>query len=167
MDARMRPVVLGLGWFSVALGLIQLVAPDVVARRVGMAGREGLLRAYGVRDLANGIGLLTTSHPAPWMWARVAGDALDVATLRTVAGRSADPGVSMAVLGAVMAADVACATALTRRAHEESSAPQARDYSDRSGLPQPPAQMRGAARADFETPADMQLPSALKPYTLH
>lgn len=41
------------------------------------------------------------------------------------------------------------------------------DYSDRSGLPGSPDSMRGAARADFEAPSDMQLPSALKPYTLH
>jgi hypothetical protein len=38
-----------------------------------------------------------------------------------------------------------------------------RDYSDRSGLPQPADAMRGAARADFAMPNDMATPAPLKP----
>jgi hypothetical protein len=41
---------------------------------------------------------------------------------------------------------------------------QARDYSDRRGMPRPPEAMRGAAN-DLEVPKDMRIPDALRPYT--
>jgi hypothetical protein len=163
MDSpNLHSVARGFGWFSIGLGLAEMLAPGVVGRVVGMAGRDAVVRAYGVREIVNGVGLLTARNPAPWMWSRVAGDALDAATVGTEAGRSPRAQVSMAVLAAVAAADLACAAALSRQSSEPSH-----DYSNRSGLPQAPDAMRGAARADFEMPGDMQLPSALKPYTLH
>ena len=39
-----------------------------------------------------------------------------------------------------------------------------RDYSDRRGLPLPPQEMRGAALLDFDMPADMRTPAAMRPY---
>ena len=39
----------GLGWFSVGLGLAECLMPRAVARAVGMAGRESVVRAYGLR----------------------------------------------------------------------------------------------------------------------
>jgi len=39
------------------------------------------------------------------------------------------------------------------------------DYGDRSGWPEPAAQMRGRARADANLPRDMQTPPALRPLT--
>ena len=38
-----------------------------------------------------------------------------------------------------------------------------RDYSDRSGLPRAVDDMRGAARADFDVPSDMDTPTLLRP----
>jgi uncharacterized membrane protein len=35
----------------------------------------------GARELANGIAILTRTRPSGWMWARVAGDAVDLALL--------------------------------------------------------------------------------------
>lgn len=46
-----------------------------------MHGQERLIRAYGVREIAKGVGILTSPNPTPWLWGRVAGDALDLATL--------------------------------------------------------------------------------------
>ena len=162
-----RRTALGLGWFSLALGAVELLMPRQVARAAGIAGLEHAVRAYGVRELVTGAGLLLAKNKAPWAWARVAGDALDLATLAAGARSGGAPfqaGAAMGVVAAVAAADIACARALSQ-AGQAAAAP--RDYSDRSGLPQPPAEMRGAARADFDMPQDMQLPSALRPYTLH
>lgn len=71
----------GLGWFSIALGAAELLAPRALGRALGMEDQVALIRAYGVRELATGIGILSQDDPTPWMWARVAGDALDLATL--------------------------------------------------------------------------------------
>ena len=62
----------------------------------------------------------------------------------------------------VAALDVGCATALGRI--ERRGKPQGRDYSDRRGMPLPPSAMRGAARKDFGTPADMTTPALLAPW---
>ncbi len=73
----------GLGWFSVALGLAELIAPDTLGRFLGTR-RAGLLRTYGLRELAAGIGLLSTEKLnalRPFLWSRVAGDAVDLASL--------------------------------------------------------------------------------------
>ncbi len=66
-----------LGWFSIALGLAELFAPRRVGRMVGVEGKPELLQAYGVREFLSGLGILAS----PWLWARVAGDAVDAATL--------------------------------------------------------------------------------------
>jgi len=74
----------GLGWFSVGLGLTQLIAPRALARVIGApdgARTRKLIRALGVRELTAGIGLLTQRRPARWLWARVAGDVIDLALL--------------------------------------------------------------------------------------
>jgi len=149
------------GWFSLALGATELLMPGPVARGTGLHGRHMLLRAYGVREIVTGIGLLTSRRPGLWMWARVVGDAVDAGTLARGRG-GVQSQVSLGIVAAVAAADIACAAALSRRPR----AAQARhDYSDRSGLPQPPSQMRGVARGDFEVPRDMQSRPRVRPYT--
>jgi uncharacterized membrane protein len=75
---------LGLGWFSVGLGLAQLVAPRQVAQLIGVDDDEQTclaMRALGVRELTCGIGLLSETRPAAWAWARVAGDVMDLMLL--------------------------------------------------------------------------------------
>jgi uncharacterized membrane protein len=64
----------------------------------------------GVRELTAGVGLLATERPVPWLWARVVGDALDLALLGvTLASRHTDQaraaGATAAVAG-VTALDV-------------------------------------------------------------
>ncbi len=46
-------------------------------------GREALVQAYGAREVATGAAILMSHDPTPWIWGRVAGDALDLATLAT------------------------------------------------------------------------------------
>ncbi|MBP0491860.1 hypothetical protein [Roseomonas indoligenes] len=70
-----------LGWFSIGLGAMEILGGRTLARRLGMTGRTGLFRAYGVREVANGVAILANPTSAPLLWARVGGDALDIATL--------------------------------------------------------------------------------------
>jgi hypothetical protein len=72
-----------LGWFAIGLGLAEILAPRALTRGLGMEGHEQIVRAYGVREIATGIGILSSTHPVPWIWGRVGGDALDIATLAT------------------------------------------------------------------------------------
>ncbi len=79
-----------LGWFSVGLGGAQLAAPGTVARLVGASGRgtsRRVMRAFGARELASGVGILIRPRPTAFLAARVAGDLLDTALLALLAAR--------------------------------------------------------------------------------
>ena len=82
---RARRVARGLGWFSIALGVTELAFARPIARSLGTPS-TGLIRAFGVREIAAGIGLLTQTRKGPWVWARIVGDILDVGVLGAVAG---------------------------------------------------------------------------------
>jgi hypothetical protein len=159
-DTVLRSAAKGLGVFSIALGVTELVAPRTLARFTGVHGREGLVRAYGLREIVNGIGLLTSNDPRPWLWGRVAGDALDLATLASGSRGARSNGAASALwmAAAIGVLDVACALL-----PDQKGTGAAIDYSDRVGLAGPPEQMRGAAR-DFEVPRDMRPPEALRAY---
>jgi hypothetical protein len=157
----------GLGWFSIGLGLLELTAARPLARGMGMRGQENLIRAYGMREIANGIGLLTARDRRPWMMGRLAGDALDVATLLANARHNRHPfGVALglaAVLG-VTVLDLVCTEALrTEEGDRVGSARATAAYAGRSGLPRGLGASRGAAR-DFEVPRDFRIPDPLRPW---
>lgn len=108
----------GLGWFSIGLGLYELLAPRHLARFLG-SDQTSLIQAYGVREIATGVGILSRRRPAEWVWGRVAGDALDLATLATGLDddnpRRRNVALAMAAVAGVTALDVLCATQLSRR----------------------------------------------------
>lgn len=116
-----------LGWFSVVAGLTALVAPRAVAGMLAVGGRgaSGLVvRLVGLRETATGVGILSSRRPAGWLWARVAGDVMDLALLG-VALRSPRPGRGRAgatalAVGGVTALDWLAARELSRR---DSAAP--------------------------------------------
>jgi uncharacterized membrane protein len=93
-----------LGWFSVGLGMAQLIAPGAVAQAVGLpqnSSSKRVLQAMGLRELATGLTVLARpGAPAP-LWARVAGDALDLSILGKAA---ADPEAQRARLALATAA---------------------------------------------------------------
>jgi hypothetical protein len=74
------------GWLSLGLGITQATVPERIGAALGMEDWSELIRAYGIRNAATGIGILAQRHPTPWLWARVAGDALDLVTLATRTG---------------------------------------------------------------------------------
>jgi hypothetical protein len=71
----------GLGWFSIGLGLTEVIAGRSLGRALGMEDKSWLLRAFGVREIATGVAILSLDQPKLGVWARVAGDALDLAAL--------------------------------------------------------------------------------------
>jgi hypothetical protein len=156
----------GLGLFSIALGIAEVAAPRALARALGMKGQEGLIAGYGVREIATGIGILASKDPTPWIWGRVAGDGLDLATLGTALEgnnpKKGNVGIAMAAVAGVTALDVYCAQTLSRESPHP--LPPMQDYSDRTGYPRGIEQSHGAAR-DFEVPSDFRTPEALRPYT--
>ena len=84
-----RSLAIALGWFSVALGAAEILAPRQVARLIGAPSRErttAALRAYGVRKIASGLAILSDPKEAKWLWSRAGGDALDLASLSAAAG---------------------------------------------------------------------------------
>lgn len=110
----------GLAWFSVSLGLAELLAPRLISRLVGGNGRySNLIRFYGARELLSGLMIFGQgSRPVAAVWSRVAGDAVDIATLAAAGAspRTNKGGVALAtasVLG-VTALDVYCARELSR-----------------------------------------------------
>lgn len=73
-----------LGWFSVALGLAQLAAPKLLAGGLGLRHGKGsrqTMRLLGLREVIAGVGILARPRPSGFLWARVAGDAMDLALL--------------------------------------------------------------------------------------
>jgi len=70
-----------LGWFSIGLGLAEVTAPRTVSRFLGIQHRPGLVRVLGVREITSGIGILISRQRGPWLWSRVAGDAIDLSLL--------------------------------------------------------------------------------------
>jgi hypothetical protein len=136
-----------LGWFSIGLGLAEALLPAAVSRASGIKGDERLVRGYGAREIANGVGILTAKDPTPWIWARVAGDVMDISTLAT-RGSVKGSALALIAVAGVAALDVACASKL--KSEKQRPRGPTRDYSDRSGLPESPDQMRGAARRELK-----------------
>jgi len=147
-DARAHGLARALGWVSIGLGVLELVRPREVARSAGMVAADPLVRGYGVRELATGAALLASARAEPWLWARVAGDVVDIATVS--AGLLNRPQAvrrgagALLTLVAVTAVDIACAAALGRERRLQQDR-QPIDFAQRSGFPRPAQQMRGVA----------------------
>lgn len=107
----------GLGWFSIGLGLAQLLAPRRLGKSIGLANdHSGLMRLIGLREVTAGVGILTQRNPSNWLWARVGGDLMDLALLGVAlsSGRSRVARVALAgaAVAGVTALDLKSGTAL-------------------------------------------------------
>jgi uncharacterized membrane protein len=138
------PVAKGVGVFSFALGIPQTLVPGPMNRMIGIeddAKSRRLMRAVGVRELAAGVAIFSDRRPTQWVWARVAGDAMDLALLGSaLRGRSTSAARTLAATGAVvgaLAADVVAVVRLSRAANGNGDAPAA-------GEPEPPVQVSAA-----------------------
>jgi len=113
-----------MGWFSIGLGAAEFLTPGLVSSLTGVRNKR-LLRLYGLREIVCGIGVLASEQPANWMWARLAGDAMDFTTLLEVLASGDESRMDEAVcslVGVIGAAitDAGCATALSAASSVES-----------------------------------------------
>jgi hypothetical protein len=152
-----------LGYFSIALGVAELLAPRAICNVIGLKSLQPVVRTYGAREIATGVAILASHDPTPWIWARVAGDVADIATVAigTQQHRAKRESASwaLAALAAVTALDVICANGLSAEKGHRDTAVE--DYGDRSGFPQGLNASVGAAR-DFRIPDDFRVPDLLR-----
>ena len=100
-----RTLGLLLGGLTVGLGLVEVLRGKSLARRMGVPQYSGVVRAYGVRELATAGALFAAPTAAAPVWARVAGDVLDLATLGAASQvRGADKGTIRAAVAFVSGA---------------------------------------------------------------
>lgn len=135
-----------LGWFGIALGVMEMMAPRNTARSLGLR-QPSLVRAYGAREI--GAGILTLSvDKGVGLWARVAGDALDIATLlpalRQDGRRRRRASRALVLVMGVTLLDLLAANIHAARHGRRSDA---RRYDDRSGFPKGRQSARGVAAA--------------------
>lgn len=104
-----RRIANGLGWFSLALGVTELVAAKPLARAFGMSPM--LIRGFGIREILAGVGILARQKKGAGVWARIGGDALDVLALGNAMRSSstrANAAIATALVAPVVALDVLC-----------------------------------------------------------
>lgn len=102
----------GLGWFSIALGAAEIAAAGPIARALGLPPAAAwLIRGFGLREIATGVGVLSSPANPNWLFARVGGDALDLATL-AVALRSGNPKRRNAIAATAAVAGVTAVDAI-------------------------------------------------------
>ncbi|CAN5676136.1 hypothetical protein BH18ACI5_BH18ACI5_17550 [soil metagenome] len=138
MDSRSAErLAIGLGWFSVALGLTEIVAPRHFARTIGMPeASETTIRSFGAREVGNGLAILVRPDRAGWLWSRVGGDALDLSYLasglRFDHNHGGRLGMAIAAVLGVTALDVVCARQLSEPDDDFGSLPTGIIRSERS-----------------------------------
>lgn len=118
-----------LGWFSIGLGVVQLLAPRATARAAGIAEHPVLVRTVGLREIASGVGILSQRRPTGWLWSRVAGDAMDLALLGLAVASSNSRRSRVALVGAAVAG-VAALDVMSSMEHSERH-----QYSDNIAAP--------------------------------
>lgn len=118
-SSRIHPLATALGWFSIGLGIAQLLAPRTVARTLGVPQHTTVVRALGARELATGAGILSRRGASGWLWARVAGDAMDLALLgraaRSPSARRKRVAVAAAAVASIALLDFLSGMQQTRR----------------------------------------------------
>jgi uncharacterized membrane protein len=113
-----------LGYFSLALGAAELVAPVQIARLIGLKPRSHtctLLRLLGAREIVSGLSILAKPTSAGPLWSRVVGDAVDLGLLGAAMTNGVEShsklGLATAAVAGVTAVD---AYAAARLSHNES-----------------------------------------------
>lgn len=96
-----------LGWFSIALGAVELLGARRIAKGLDAEGHETVVRGFGAREVAAGVALLADPSSAPRMWNRVAGDAMDLAALGALVPGNRKPLALWGAIGFVVGAAVA------------------------------------------------------------
>ena len=112
----------GLGFAQLALAAFELARPGALSKSVGLTENYTFLKGFGAREMATGAGLFGWRRGrgrSMWIWARVAGDAMDLWTLAPALSRRNPKRnaaiAAVAIVGAVTIIDILCARALDER----------------------------------------------------
>jgi uncharacterized membrane protein len=112
-----------LGWFSIGLGLTELLAPRRLGKAVGLNNHTALLRIFGIREILSGVAILSQPRSATWVQTRVVGDLLDLAVLgaalRSDGSNKPRLMAAAAAVAGVTIADVLCSQKLAKRFPDE------------------------------------------------
>ncbi len=108
----------GLGWFSLGLGVTEVLAAEPLARALGIKS-SALVRVFGAREIAAGLGILLRDRKAAGVWSRIAGDGLDLAVLgwalRPSNRQRGNAALALAAVAPVVALDLLCGARLSSR----------------------------------------------------
>ena len=99
-----KKISLGLGFFSLALGVTELFAAKPIAKALDAEGHDGLVKGFGLRELAAGLGILAQPAVAVGVWNRVAGDVMDIVATSAAAKKSPRNRLTWGALAFVTAA---------------------------------------------------------------
>jgi uncharacterized membrane protein len=97
---RLQRTTTGLGLLSLGLGLFGSLAPGAASRILGAKDCDRTRRAIRAASFAQAVGgilVLTRRRATPWLWAGVAGDAIELALVANATSAGALP-VSRALL---------------------------------------------------------------------
>jgi hypothetical protein len=109
-------VATALGWFSIGLGVTELITGGKMSMAFGMGDRNAgmVVRAYGVREIASGIVILAASKRAGVM-SRIPGDMIDLGTLWSAFALPSNPRRGRAALAMGAVAGVTALDVMTAR----------------------------------------------------
>jgi uncharacterized membrane protein len=113
-----------LGWFSLGLGLIEVLAPRGVGQLIGAEDYPATIRLCGMREIASGVGLLSQRAPATAAASRLIGGAMDI-TLLGAALRSSDARPARLALAATTVLAVAAVDAYATSQHSRAALAEA------------------------------------------
>jgi hypothetical protein len=108
-----------LGWFSLALGAVELLAPRKIAAAHGVPEGKNVVRGFGAREIAAGAVVLAKPNSSVPFLVRAAGDVLDIGAAG-MAARKAEGGkrkmaiASLATVVGFLALDLLVARAVSR-----------------------------------------------------
>jgi len=115
----------GLGIFSIGIGIGQLLASRRIASALDAEGREGVIKGFGLRGIRTGVGLLRSPGQGAHIWERVNNDSMDLAALGLLAARAPRNRAvwgAIAFVGATTIADILLARALDAQEGESEAA---------------------------------------------
>ncbi len=110
-----RKLAFGLGLFSIAIGVAELIAAKRIAGALDAEDHQGVVRGFGAREVLAGINLIAAPAASANMWNRVAGDAMDLGALVLAAKRSPSNKAiwgTIAITAGIMTIDILTARGL-------------------------------------------------------
>jgi hypothetical protein len=124
-----------LGLFSIGVGVAEVAAARALSRFLGTGEKTSLVRGYGLREIASGIGIFLQPRPAAGVWSRVGGDVADLASLGAAwkgSSRRRNVAIALAAIAGVTLLDLLCARKLST---DVSKAPGRYPQRERRGAP--------------------------------